>query len=108
MGVNTFMNNQSFGKFIKTARETLGLTQGGLAAKSGLSQATISRIELDKQTNLTEDTKNVLLVSLESARESARDSKGSRERNKAGVFVGTEQGHQNGPSSEGLRPALGA
>jgi len=64
MGVNTFMNNQSFGKFIKTARETLGLTQEGLAAKSGLSQATISRIELDKQTNLTEDTRNVLLSSL--------------------------------------------
>ena len=58
------MNEKSFGAVIRETREALGLSQGTLASKSGLSQATISRIESDTQRNLTEETKARLLGAL--------------------------------------------
>jgi len=39
------MKNQEAGDILREAREQLGLSQGGLARRSGLSQATISRLE---------------------------------------------------------------
>jgi SOS-response transcriptional repressor LexA len=55
------MNNYTFGETIKRLRREKGWTQTDLADKSGISQGSISRIEKDIQTNLTEEVKNKLL-----------------------------------------------
>lgn len=58
------MNTKTFGKIIEEGRIALGWSQAFLAEKSGVSQASVSRIENDTQTNLLEETKNALLVAL--------------------------------------------
>lgn len=58
------MNNKTFGQLVKENREALGLSQEELAAKTGLSQGSISRIENDAQKNLLEKTKCSILQAL--------------------------------------------
>ena len=56
---NTFMNN--FGDEVKKARLAKGWSQEVLAGKAGIKQGSVSRIENNTQTNLTEETKNNLI-----------------------------------------------
>ena len=55
------MNEKPFGALIREERARCGFSQKDLAAKAGVSQASISRIEKNIQANLTEETKNKLL-----------------------------------------------
>jgi SOS-response transcriptional repressor LexA len=57
--------NKTFGEIVKEKRLEKGWTQTQLAVKSGIKQGSISRIEANEQTNLTEETKNKLLNTLE-------------------------------------------
>ena len=62
------MNNRKqpeFGTIIKKARKTKGLTQPQLSELSGISQASIARIENGLQKNPLERTKAALLKALD-------------------------------------------
>ena len=57
--------NISFGEKIKAKRVEKGWSQEKLAKKAEITQGSVSRIENDTQTNLTEETKKRLLNALD-------------------------------------------